>query len=123
MPNSKTVLLADTRSYRMEWEALIGYQVGTHSIRFHEAWSVLSAVAATQRECPNLIITELLGAEHGCWMIRELRRIAPDSRIIVVSANNTDRIADAIHAGAVEYFTKPLDYDRFIGTVRRYLEL
>jgi DNA-binding NarL/FixJ family response regulator len=66
------------------------------------------ALAAAQRLRPRLVITDIaLPGRSGIELIRELRARMPDTRVLVLTAHNTDEyIRAALNAGAHGYVLK-----------------
>jgi DNA-binding response OmpR family regulator len=75
-------------------------------------------------EHPDLIVTDIqMPRMNGIEMIKKIRD-QDDLRgihIIVMSAYGKRVIADAIVAGANGYLEKPLDFGKFLATVRNIL--
>ena len=71
----------------------------------------------------DLVITDVvMPDENGLDLIPRIRKIRPDLRIIVMSAQNTLLTAvKATERGAFEYLPKPFDLNELIGVVRRAL--
>jgi PAS domain S-box-containing protein len=74
---------------------------------------------------PDLILLDLnLPDIHGSEVLTRLQRssITRDIPVVVVSADATpNQIDRLLSAGAREYLTKPLDVDRFLDTIDRFL--
>ena len=72
----------------------------------------------------DVIITDvLMPDENGLDLIPRIRKIRPELRVVVMSAQNT--LLTAIRAterGAFEYLPKPFDLNELVGVVRRALE-
>jgi len=71
----------------------------------------------------DLVITDvIMPDENGLDLIPKIKRIRPDLRIIVMSAQNTLMTAlKAADRGAFEYLPKPFDLKELIGVVQRAL--
>ncbi|MCW5700909.1 MAG: nitrogen regulation protein NR(I), partial [Rhodospirillales bacterium] len=72
----------------------------------------------------DVIITDvLMPDENGLDLIPRIRKIRPELRVIVMSAQNTLLTAvKATERGAFEYLPKPFDLNELLGVVRRALE-
>jgi two-component system nitrogen regulation response regulator GlnG len=72
----------------------------------------------------DLVITDVvMPDENGLDLIPRIKKIRPDLRIIVMSAQNTMMTAvNATQRGAFEYLPKPFDLNELINVVRRGLE-
>ena len=72
----------------------------------------------------DLVITDvIMPDENGLDLIPRIRRIRPDLRIVVMSAQTTLQTAvKATESGAFEYLPKPFDINELVGIVKRGLE-
>jgi len=72
----------------------------------------------------DVVITDvLMPDENGLDLVPRVRKIRPELRIIVMSAQNTLLTAvKATERGAFEYLPKPFDLNELVGVVRRALE-
>ncbi len=72
----------------------------------------------------DLVITDVvMPDENGLDLIPRIRKIRPELRIIVMSAQNTLLTAvKATERGAFEYMPKPFDLNEMVTVVRRALE-
>ena len=72
----------------------------------------------------DLVITDVvMPDENGLDLIPRIRKIRPELRIIVMSAQNTLLTAvKATERGAFEYLPKPFDLNELVAIVRRALE-
>jgi two-component system nitrogen regulation response regulator GlnG len=117
-----TILLADDdRSIRTVLSQALtraGYQVRTTGT----ASTLWSWVADGQGD---LVITDVvMPDENGLDLIPRIKKIRPDLRIIVMSAQNTLLTAvKATERGAFEYLPKPFDLTEVVNVVRRALSL
>src|SRR3979411_2878578 len=71
----------------------------------------------------DLVITDaLMPDENGLALIPRIKRIRPELRIIVMSAQNTLMTAvKATERGAFEYLPKPFDLNELVRVVQRAL--
>ncbi len=80
-------------------------------------------VALTEREHPDLVLMDIsLPVMDGYEATRRIRKIFPRLPIIGLSAHamhGDDEKARA--AGCTDYLTKPVDEDRLLETLKRYL--
>lgn len=75
-------------------------------------------------EHPDLIVTDIqMPRMNGIEMIKRLREDGDldNTPIIVMSAFGRRLIDDAIQAGADDYIEKPIDFDRFLTTIKEKL--
>lgn len=73
---------------------------------------------------PDLIVTDIqMPRMNGIDMIKKIREEDElrDTPIIVMSAYGRRMIDDAIDAGADDFVEKPIDFDKFLSTVRSRL--
>ena len=73
----------------------------------------------------DLVITDvIMPDENGLDLIPRIKRVRPDLRIIVMSAQNTLLTAvKATERGAFEYLPKPFDLRELVGVVERALSV
>jgi DNA-binding response OmpR family regulator len=80
--------------------------------------------ATAESEQPDLIVTDIqMPRMNGIEMIKKIREngFLSKTPIIVMSAYGRRMINDALEAGADEYVEKPIDFDRFLTTVKKKL--
>ena len=117
---SKILIADDDQSIRTVLNqalARAGYEVNTTS-NAATLWSWV------QDGDGDLVITDVvMPDENGLDLIPRIRKIRPDLRIIVMSAQSTFMTAvKATERGAFEYLPKPFDLNDLLGVVRRALE-
>ena len=86
-----------------------------------EAETLAAAVKHYQNEKPDLVILDLtLEREDGLTILAALRRVDGSARVIILSANEMERIKkQALEAGAFGYLVKPLVENELIELLRR----
>ena len=80
--------------------------------------------ATAESEQPDLIVTDIqMPRMNGIEMIKKIREngFLSKTPIIVMSAYGRRMIDDALDAGADEFVEKPIDFDRFVTTVKKKL--
>jgi CheY-like chemotaxis protein len=80
--------------------------------------------ATAESEQPDLIVTDIqMPRMNGIEMIKKIREngFLSKTPIIVMSAYGRRMIDDALDAGADEFVEKPIDFDRFLTTVKKKL--
>jgi DNA-binding response OmpR family regulator len=111
-----TILVVDDSTYarRRLREAL---ETAGHSVR--EAASGMAALESFSVEAPNLVMLDLTMEDlSGFEVLRRLRELDPEVRVIVVSADiqrSTESLAAA--AGARAFLPKPTDPDALLAAV------
>ena len=94
-----------------------GYEV-EHAIDGVVGYSTATA------EHPDLIITDIqMPRMNGIEMIRRIREASDMQKtpIIVMSAYGKRVIDDAMEAGADDFVEKPIDFDKFLSTIKAKL--
>jgi two-component system NtrC family response regulator len=119
--NSKTILIVDDDESlrtitRMQLEDL-GYRV-IAAAGGEEALAVLPA------EPVALMITDLkMPGMSGMDLLKRTRAEFPETQVIVITAYGTiGNAVEAVKAGALDYITKPIDFDQLAIVVGRALE-
>ena len=71
-----------------------------------------------------IVLDRMLPGLDGIALLRELRRIKPDQRVIMLTARSgiDDRV-EGLDAGAVDYMTKPFAFDELAARVRAHLRM
>ncbi len=79
---------------------------------------------AIEGESPDLVVSDIrMGEVDGLQLTDALRRRAPDTPVILVTAfGNIDGAVDAIRRGAFDYISKPYDVDAIKVVVARAVE-
>jgi DNA-binding NtrC family response regulator len=83
------------------------------------------ALALAREDAPDVVVSDInLGARlSGLDVLRSLRTVAPDARVVLVSGFGTLETAiDAVRNGAFDYVSKPFDIGAVRATVERALE-
>lgn len=91
-----------------------------------EAVNGEDALALFRDDRPDLVVTDIIMPEkEGFETMREIREIAPEMKIIVVSGGGPfgaqDILKRASGLGADETFVKPIDRNEFLSSVSRLL--
>ena len=81
-------------------------------------------LAATQRQAPQLIISDIRMPEmDGFSLLQELQSKLPNTPVIIMTAHSDlDSAVTAYQGGAFDYLPKPFDIDEAIALVRRALQ-
>jgi DNA-binding NarL/FixJ family response regulator len=119
--NSRQVrtVVVDDHAFMRE---LIGARLSREHSRFKvlaEVGDAAAAVAACRRFSPDLVILDInLPDQSGIDAVPELKRVSPETSILLCTAYATDdRIADAMRSGAEGFVEKTNTWDEFINAV------
>ena len=87
------------------------------------ATGTAEALIAFEREYPDLVVTDLtLAGRGGLDLIKDLRALHPEARILVCSMHDETLYAErALRAGAKGYVMKDADGPTFLAAIRRVL--
>jgi len=79
------------------------------------------ALAAFNKEPYPLIITDIrMGKMSGITLLQEVKRLRPDTQVIIITSNATvDTAITAIQGGAYDYLVKPFEDIALISSVAR----
>ncbi|MFM7690762.1 MAG: sigma 54-interacting transcriptional regulator, partial [Alphaproteobacteria bacterium] len=120
MNESRTVLIADDdraiRTVLSQALGRAGYQVRATS-------SAATLWRWVEDGEGDVVITDVvMPDENGLDLVPRIRRVRPEMRVIVMSAQSTFATAvKATQRGAFEYLPKPFDLKEVLGTVERAL--
>ncbi|MCA3392240.1 MAG: nitrogen regulation protein NR(I), partial [Roseomonas sp.] len=120
MNESRTILIADDdraiRTVLSQALGRAGYQVRATS-------SAATLWRWVEDGEGDLVITDVvMPDENGLDLVPRIRRVRPEMRVIVMSAQSTFATAvKATQRGAFEYLPKPFDLKEVLGTVERAL--
>lgn len=86
-----------------------------------EAADGLEAIDQVKKQSPDLILLDInLPQLDGLSALAEIRKIKPDSPVIIFTAYGTsDRAIEAMKEGAFDYIEKPFELDEFVLNVKR----
>ena len=89
-----------------------------------EVGSAEEALGLLQTETFDLVISDIqMSGMSGLEMIPQVRELAPDTMVIMISgAQNIENAIKAMRVGAFDYITKPFAFDHVEAVVRRALE-
>ena len=79
------------------------------------------AVRAVREQPPELAVIDLkMPGQSGLDLLRTLRELSPETRAVVCTGfGSIANAVEAIHAGAVNYVTKPADADEILAAFRK----
>jgi DNA-binding NtrC family response regulator len=115
----RLLLVEDTSSLSMVYQAVLT-RAG-HGVTC--AATLAEARAACAAAPPRLVLLDLqLPDGDGLELLDDLRRDAPDGRVIVITANGSiNRAVQAMRAGAFDFLVKPFDETRLLSAVENAL--
>ena len=89
-----------------------------------EATNGLEAVEKVKRQRYDLVIMDVrMPKLDGMEALKQMREVRPDIIVVMITAHGTQRLAaDAVQAGAYDYFTKPFDLTEVRIVFRRAVE-
>ena len=120
VPDPPYVLLVDDEEASVQPLGELVRLAGFASVA---ARSATDALACCYHRLPEIVVTDLvMPGPDGRALARRLRRRFPGLAILLVTGQNLDLPDWAVPAGLFEaVFPKPLDFDRFIGVVGRFM--
>jgi two-component system response regulator RegA len=79
------------------------------------------ALRAVREEAPELAVIDLkMPGKSGLELVRALRDLSPETKCVVCTGfGSIANAVEAIHAGAVNYVTKPADADEILAAFRK----
>jgi DNA-binding NarL/FixJ family response regulator len=87
-----------------------------------EAESGLAAIAAVETHRPDVVLMdlEMPGELDGIAATRQIRRMHPETQVIVVTSHHQDEyIFPAVRAGAISYLLKDVEPDELANSIRK----
>ena len=117
--SDRLLLVEDTPSLSMLYRSVLtrsGHGVAC-------AFNLAEARAHCERTRPSLVLLDLqLPDGDGLDLLATLRRDAPETRTIVITANGSiNRAVQAMRAGAFDFLVKPFDEARLLSAVENAL--
>jgi len=100
-------------------EALEG---GGHEV-VAEAEGAKEAFEMYKKQKPDLVTMDILMKTSGVDAVKEIRRIDPQAKIVIVSVLNEQEaeVVEAVRSGAQGIVTKPIKRDTLLSEVNRVL--
>ena len=116
----KVLVVDDQRNMRAT-TAIVLRSAG-HAVE--EAVDLAAAVRRLQAEVFDVVLTDLrMPNGDGMELLREVRRMAPETQVIVMTAYGTiESAVDAIRRGAYDFLAKPFKEDELLLRVSKALE-
>jgi len=119
--DSKTrILVVDDEQDIVEVLSYLFKRAGYAPVQASNGRSAIEAVLGGNISL--VILDYMLPDMNGLEVLRELKRIQPDIKIIIITGRATDRVlSDVVEAGANGYIIKPFINDRLLELVRKTL--
>ncbi len=117
-----TILVVDDELGMCDYmEYLLGSEGYIHVVT---AEGGQAAIQRLRKQSFDLVITDLaMPAVNGFQVMEYVQQHCPDTRVIVITAfGSMESAMSAMRHGAVDYITKPFDFNQMAMTVRRVLE-
>ncbi|MHC4529087.1 MAG: response regulator, partial [Planctomycetota bacterium] len=119
------ILLADDEATFRETLAKVLDEEGMEVTAVANGTDAIDAIM--KQPFPVAILDIQMPGADGIKVLREIMRISPETRVIMVTAYGTVEMAvEAIKLGACDYVMKPVMFDDILAKIRqnlRYLEL
>ena len=95
--------------------------IGDRGYRVVAADGYDAALAAVREHRPGFAVVDLkMPGRSGLDVVRTLKDLSPQTKCVVVTGfGSIANAVDAIHAGAVNYVTKPADADEILAALHR----
>ena len=76
-----------------------------------QAEGVKKGIQMVQESCPGFAVVDLrLGDGNGLEVVKEIKKLGPDSRVIMLTGyGNIPTAVAAVKDGAIDYLSKPAD--------------
>jgi DNA-binding NarL/FixJ family response regulator len=123
LPAVKTVFIVDDHPLVREWlTTLISQEPDL--VVIGEAESAPKALEQIERLLPHVIIADItLASGSGLELVKDIRLLSPESRIIMLSMHDEQTYAErALRAGARGYVSKRDSTRKMIPAIRQVLE-
>ncbi len=115
-PNRSTILVVeDTPSLQMIYRSVLA-AAGFHVLLASTAAEGLQQV---RTHAPGIVLLDLMLPDRdGLALLRDILALAPQTCVIVMTANSSvTRAVEAMRAGAHDFLVKPFEEDRFLSAV------
>ena len=99
--------------------AVLESRMSAWGLEIVSAPDLAAAEAAVDKFRPAVVVTDVrLPDGSGVDLLDRIGRLAPDTPVILITAHGTiDLAVDAMRRGALDFLTKPIDYDRLARAV------
>jgi two-component system nitrogen regulation response regulator GlnG len=81
------------------------------------------AISIFQDQKPEIVFLDIrLPGRDGLSVLKELHALSPETKVVIMTAHGTmDTAVEAMHQGAYDYLTKPIDLDNTAALLERML--
>lgn len=95
--------------------------ISERGYRTRTACNYEEAVRSIRDEAPELAVIDLkMPGKSGIELVRTIKDISPETKAVVCTGfGSIANAVEAIHAGAVNYVTKPADADEILAAFRK----
>lgn len=116
-----TVLLVDDE---VEFISALAERLSFRGIRARTAGGGEEALAAIEREPPQVVVLDLMmPGMSGIEVLQELRRTHPDIKVILLTGHGSTREGmEGMRLGAFDYLMKPLSIDELMEKLRNAVQ-
>ncbi len=121
MANKLIFIVEDEQSIAQLVEVWVTKRWGYSARRFGDGESCLQSL----QESPDLVLLDImLPGANGIEILQQVKKQAPDTPVIMMSAQGDLEVAiDSLKLGAIDYFSKPLDFPKLGNAIKNALEL
>lgn len=115
------LLIEDMPSLRMVYEAVLRKA----QFEVTSAGTAAEGLSKFQSDQPNVVLLDLrLPDRCGLKLMADMLALAPDVRVIVITANGSiNKAVEAMRGGAFEFLVKPFDENRLISVIENAINL
>ncbi len=116
MGRALKILVVDDEAAMRE---VLEMRLGQWGYEVHVAETAAEGLATARSEAPDAIISDVaLPDQSGLELVGALREIDAERPVILITAYGTiDAAVEAMKLGALDFLTKPLDYDKLAATL------
>jgi DNA-binding response OmpR family regulator len=119
-PNPIRLLFVDDEK---DFVNVIAKRLSKRGFDVIKTFSGPEALQAMRKADFDIAVLDLKMEEmDGIEVIRILRKMAPDLPVIILTGHGDENAAkEGIKSGAVEYLTKPCDFEELVGKIKQVL--
>jgi len=114
---SRVMIADDSSSIRLMLEDILA--IGEHEV-VYQAKDGAEAVEKYAFLKPDILLLDLtMPKKDGLTVLKEIKEINPDAKIIMLSAaDNKTMVDDCLEAGATTFISKPFDFNVVLKTLK-----